>query len=93
MPTPRGGIAGGFLHGRLHVVGGEDLARWAVYDVHETYDPATDSWEVLPPPPTPRHGMPAVALAGGLYVPGGGDQAGLAPVAVNEVWRPRVPAR
>jgi hypothetical protein len=42
----------------------------------ECYDPATDSWSVLPSLPTPRSGAGAAALDGALYVVGGYDRDG-----------------
>ena len=90
MPTSRGGIAVTELNGRIHVIGGEgdpDELE-GVFDVHEAYDPATDSWETLPPPNVPRHGTGAVSVDGKLYLPGGADKQALGPVDANEVWIP-----
>lgn len=90
MPTSRGGIAVTALDGRLHVIGGEGdpEAFEGVFDVHEAYDPATDSWETLPPPSVPRHGTGAAAIDGVLYLPGGADKQALGPIDANEAWTP-----
>jgi len=79
MPTARGGIAVGVVAGpgggRLVVVGGEGnpAAESGVFPQVESYDPATDTWESLPPMPAPRHGMQAVGIGSRLFVPGGAD--------------------
>jgi N-acetylneuraminic acid mutarotase len=80
MPTARGGIAVGVVAGlggapRLVVVGGEGnaAADSGVFAQVEAYDPATDTWESLPPMPAPRHGMQAVGIGSRLFVPGGAD--------------------
>jgi N-acetylneuraminic acid mutarotase len=59
MPTPREHLAVAAGDGRIFAVGGrangdedDTLAAAA-----EAYDPATDSWETLPPLPTPRGGV------------------------------------
>jgi hypothetical protein len=80
MPTPRGAAGWAMLNGRIHVVGG-NVATAAVaaglpgvsitadrsVNVHEAYDPATDSWSRLAPMPTPRNHLGAAALDGRLH--------------------------
>jgi N-acetylneuraminic acid mutarotase len=74
MPTPREHLAVAAGDGRIWTAGGRaagddgpPLAATA-----EVYDPATDSWESLPPLPTPRGGL-AGAWAGGHFVTLGGE--------------------
>jgi N-acetylneuraminic acid mutarotase len=86
MPSRRGGLASAVLNGRIHTFGGERTD--GVFDNHEVYDPARDSWSVEAPMPTPRHGLAAVTANGRVYVIGGGPKQGLAQTAVVEVWQP-----
>lgn len=80
MPTPRG--ASGFtVHdGHIHVIGGnvasaDDVAgRDGVVatednsvNVHEVYDPATDTWRELTPMPTPRNHLGAATANGRVH--------------------------
>lgn len=76
--TPRGGTAGAALEGRLFIFGGEGNPGdpSGVFPNVEAYDPATDSWEALPPMLVPRHGLGAAALGGRIYLPGGADAQG-----------------
>jgi hypothetical protein len=80
MPTPRGAAGWAMLNGRIHVVGGNVAAPEAVQgqpavritedrsvNVHEAYDPATDTWVRLAPMPTPRNHLGAAALDGRLH--------------------------
>jgi N-acetylneuraminic acid mutarotase len=78
MMTPRGGIAGAVLGGKLFVFGGEgnpDLASGVFPDI-ESYDPSTDEWEAYPPMKVPRHGMGAAEVGGRIYIPAGADRQG-----------------
>jgi N-acetylneuraminic acid mutarotase len=86
MPTARGGIIGAAVNGRIHIVGGEgnSAAANGIFDQHEMYDPASDTWSTLEPMRTPRHGSGAVGVNGVLYVPGGATQQGFGAVAVHE---------
>ncbi len=84
MPSRRGGLAVAALGDRIHTFGGE--TRSSVFNNHEMYAPATDSWTALPDMPTARHGLGAAALGGMVYVIGGGPQAGFAQTDVVEVY-------
>ena len=90
MPTSRGGTAGAVLDGRLYVFGGEGnrAATSGVFAEVESYDPATDSWQSLPPMPVPRHGTGAAVLGGAIYVPGGATVQALGASDANEALRP-----
>ena len=87
IPTPRGGAAGAVLDGKLHVFGGEGNAGdpSGVFDDIEAYDPASDSWQTLPPMLEPRHGLAAAALDGSIYLPGGASSQGFGAVDAHSV--------
>jgi N-acetylneuraminic acid mutarotase len=76
LPTARNSAAGAVIDGRLHVVGGRTMAGGNL-DVHEAYDPATDSWTTLAPLPRPERGpkgsggLAAAAIGDALYAFGG----------------------
>jgi hypothetical protein len=78
IPTPRGGVAGAVLGGRLFVFGGEgnDDDPSGVFSDIESYDPVTDEWEAHPPMQVPRHGMGAAEVGGRIYLPAGADRQG-----------------
>ena len=86
MPTLRGALALVELNGRIHAIGG--INDQGDTGAHEMYDPATDTWQSLPPLPTPRDHLAAVAYRGRIYVFGGrlGDFNNN--VAVTEIWDP-----
>lgn len=79
LATPRGGLGGGVLGGRLYVVGGSGAyARPDVrddtpagYASVEVYDFARNRWTPGPSMPTPRHHVASVVAGGKLYVVGG----------------------
>jgi N-acetylneuraminic acid mutarotase len=78
IPTPRGGVAGAVLNGRLLVFGGEGNAgaTSGVFPNVEAYDPRSDTWETLPALTVPRHGYGAAALDGRIYLAGGATTQG-----------------
>lgn len=78
MPTPRGGVAAAVAGGKIYVMGGEGNPNTesGVWDDVEVYDPATNTWDVLPPMAVPRHGMGAAAIGNHVYVPGGATREG-----------------
>jgi N-acetylneuraminic acid mutarotase len=73
LPTPREHLAVAAGDGQVYAIGGRangdegDQFAAAV----EAYDPATDTWEALPPLPTPRGGFAGVFVAGQVVVLGG----------------------
>jgi len=76
-PTNRGDVSGAVLNGKIYVAGGEfqdsnrKMAFWAV----EAYDPATNSWEVLPHMQITRHGFAMASVDDKLHVVGGSFQS------------------
>jgi N-acetylneuraminic acid mutarotase len=75
LPTARSGLGAAVIHGRIHVLGGEDLAG-KVFSDHEVFDPATGAWTAESPLPTARHGLLVTMESENLYVIGGGEAAG-----------------
>jgi hypothetical protein len=78
IPTPRNSCAGAVLDGRLHVIGGRSMQEGdesgftqANTDVHEAYDPATDTWTTLAPLPKAAAGIAGAAFEGKIYIFGG----------------------
>jgi len=63
MPTARSGGGWGTYGGRIYVAGGEIATHALVgaFRAVEAFDPATNSWTIMPSMPMPRHGV-----AGGM---------------------------
>jgi len=76
LPTPRSALSLALLDGRIHAVGGEDLATGCTYGRHEAYDPQTDTWTTLADQPVPRHAMVSAVVDGRWYLIGGSTGAG-----------------
>ena len=68
MPTARSGGGWGTYGGRIYVAGGEVAtpALVGAFRAVEAYDPASNTWSVLPPMPMPRHGV-AGAVVGNRF--------------------------
>jgi N-acetylneuraminic acid mutarotase len=84
IPTPRGGVAGAVLGGRLFVFGGEGNEANQpdrIFTNVEAYDPSTNTWQEYAEMLVPRHGLGAAALNDRIYLPGGATQRGFGPVA------------
>jgi N-acetylneuraminic acid mutarotase len=88
LPTPRGGLAGAVLGDRLFVFGGEgnSAASSGVFPNIDAYDPATNSWQALPPMLVPRHGYGAASIGGRIYLAGGATRQGAGAVDQNSVF-------
>jgi N-acetylneuraminic acid mutarotase len=89
LPTARGGTAGGIVHGRIYVAGGEASSPDRTFSQVEAYDPSSNVWTSLPQLPTPRHGLSVLGLGDTLYVIAGGPTAGLSVSNRNEAITPR----
>ncbi len=63
MPTARSGLVAGVYAGRIYVAGGEyqDFFSQTAYSAFQAYDPASNTWSILPSMLPPRHGV-----AGGM---------------------------
>lgn len=77
MIFPRGGFTAAALVGRIHAVGGEDLAASETFAQHQVYNPALDSWSLGAAMPEARHGLASAATDGRWYVVGGAARAGM----------------
>jgi N-acetylneuraminic acid mutarotase len=86
MPTARGAGVAVVLGGKIYVAGGRP-PRGNDFAV---YDPATDSWQVLPDLPTQRNHLTGAAINGRIHVVGGRLGHGLSPqmTTMHEVFNP-----
>jgi N-acetylneuraminic acid mutarotase len=81
MPTPRSAVAWGVHNGRIYVAGGEfqNDQFMAAFRALEAYEPAKNSWTVLPRMPVPRHGLAGGVIGNRLHLVSGDVQsAGIA---------------
>jgi N-acetylneuraminic acid mutarotase len=86
MPTPRSAVAWGVHGGRIYVAGGEfqDSRLMAAFRALEAYDPATNTWSVLPQLPIPRHGLAGDVIGNRLHLVSGDVQsAGIAGMSLH----------
>lgn len=74
------------LGGKLHAIGGRFETFEHNTDLHDVYDPATDTWRLRGPPPAPRSGIAAALLGGRIFVIGGEDGGGV--FFQNEAYDP-----
>ena len=77
MPTARSALGSGVINGRIFVAGGEfqDPHMMATFKAVEAYDPASDSWSIMPSMPVSRHGLAAGAIGNRLILVGGDVQS------------------
>ena len=73
MPTPRSAMSWGTHKGKIYVAGGEMRSTnlWGVFRGVEAYDPASNSWSILPPIPIPRHGHAGDVIGNRLHIVSG----------------------
>ena len=73
MPTPRSGGGWGTHGGRFYVAGGEQQTREATpaFRALEAYEPATDTWSILPSMPYPRHGVAGAFIGNDFHLVSG----------------------
>lgn len=89
MPTPRSEVVAAALDGLIYVVGG--LTSEGGLNTFEAYDPAANTWFVLPPIPEARHHTAMAALDGRIYVTGGYGRNGFGRILrTNWVYDPGV---
>jgi hypothetical protein len=62
-------LAAAALDGRIYAASG--IAQWGTTAAFETYDPAMERWEELPPLPEAIHHLAAAATDNRFYVTGG----------------------
>ena len=77
MPTARSALGSGVLNGRIYVAGGEfqDPHMMATFKAVEAYNPASDSWSIMPSMPVSRHGLAAGVIGNRLILVGGDVQS------------------
>lgn len=77
MPTARSGLCAGVHDGRIYVAGGEwqNAVEQTAYRAFEGYDPATNSWSVLPPMALARHGVAGGVIGNRFYAISGDIQS------------------
>src|SRR5690349_17864574 len=77
MANARSAGAGGVCRGRLYITGGEyqDPGMMATFRSLEAYDPATNSWQMLPPMPVSRHGLAGAVVGSRLHMVSGDVQS------------------
>jgi N-acetylneuraminic acid mutarotase len=77
MPTTRSALAYGTYGGRIYVAGGEfqDPLQQTTFRAFEAYDPATNSWSVMPPMSIARHGVAGAVVGNRFYAVSGDVQS------------------
>jgi N-acetylneuraminic acid mutarotase len=78
MPTTRSGLTFATYAGKIYVIGGEylnNLIVGAFRDI-EAYDPASDTWSILPPMDEPRNAPASAVIGNRLYIISGQMQSG-----------------
>jgi len=74
MPTARSALGYAAINGRIYIAGGEyqDTHMMATFRTVEAYDPASNTWTIMPSMPVSRHGLAAGAI-GNRFILVGGD--------------------
>jgi len=77
MPTARSAMASGVYGGRIYVTGGEfqDSQMMATFRALEAYDPASNTWLILPSMPVARHGLAGAVVGNRLHMVSGDVQS------------------
>ncbi|MBM3357935.1 MAG: hypothetical protein FJY54_09435 [Betaproteobacteria bacterium] len=77
MPTARSAVAWGTYKGKIYVAGGEDQdsRRLSAFRAVEAYDPATNTWKILPSMQFPRHGLAGAFIGNRLHLVSGDAQS------------------
>ena len=70
MPTPRSGGGAATYNGKIYTAGGElsTRAMSLSFRALEAFDPATNSWAILPSMPVAKHGQGVAVVGNRLYV-------------------------
>jgi len=81
MPTARSGGGWATYNGKIYAAGGEVQTRQLLgaFRALEAYDPATNSWSILPSLPIPRHGVATAVVNGKIHFVSGHITSGGAP--------------
>jgi N-acetylneuraminic acid mutarotase len=85
MPSARSAMASGVHGGRIYVTGGEGQNAQMMYTFRalEAYDPASNSWTVLPSLPVSRHGLAGAVVGNRLHMVSGDVQSAGSGVQVH----------
>jgi N-acetylneuraminic acid mutarotase len=85
MPTARSGLCVGVYENKIYVAGGEwqNAVQQTAYRAFEAYDPATNSWEVMPPMVLARHGVAGGVIGNRFYAISGDVQSSGTGIAVS----------
>ena len=85
MPTARSAMASGVFNGRIYIAGGEwqNATEQTVFRAFEAYDPATNTWSILPPMAIARHGVASAVIGNRFYAVSGDVQSSGTGVAVS----------
>jgi N-acetylneuraminic acid mutarotase len=77
MPSARSAMAAGVYSGRIYVSGGEGQNAQMMYTFRalEAYDPATNTWSILPSMPVSRHGLAGAVVGSRLHMVSGDVQS------------------
>src|SRR6202049_1534787 len=77
MPTTRSALGTGTYNGRIYVAGGEfqDPHMMATFRSVEAFDPASNTWSIMPSMPVSRHGLAAGVVGNRLLLVGGDVQS------------------
>ncbi len=75
MPKARDHLAVVAVGGKIHAIGGRFTSSDDRTDLHEIYDPVSDTWTSAPPLPTARSGVAYTAYQGMVLVVGGEARA------------------
>jgi N-acetylneuraminic acid mutarotase len=77
MPTTRSALAYGVYGGRIYVAGGEfqDPVQQTTFRAFEAYDPASNTWSIMPPMAIARHGVAAAVVGNRFYAVSGDVQS------------------
>jgi N-acetylneuraminic acid mutarotase len=87
LPTQRTACSAAVVNGKLFVVGGKiepSAAHGTVTARMDRFDPATRTWEAMPPMPTARATCATAVIAGSIYVLGGQEAHG--PFSFSEAY-------
>jgi N-acetylneuraminic acid mutarotase len=73
MPTPRSGGGWAVHGGKIYAAGGEinTLQLAGAFRALEAYDPASNTWAILPSMPNPRHGVAGAFIGNRLHLVSG----------------------
>jgi N-acetylneuraminic acid mutarotase len=77
MPTARSAVTWGTYGGKIYVAGGEaqDSRMLSAFRAVEAFDPAKNTWTILPSMEFPRHGLAGAFVGNRLHIVSGDAQS------------------